>query len=105
MHAYGKGVAHGALGEIKAGERARESLHNAIATIPEDMIFLSNTARAMLGVGAAMLDGELAYRARHQDPAFERLRDAIAHDDALNYTEPWAWMPPPRHALGALLAE
>ena len=26
-------------------------------------------------------------------------------DDDLNYTEPWAWMHPPRHALGALLAE
>ena len=27
----------------------------------------------------------------------------MARDDALNYTEPWEWMHPPRHALGALL--
>ena len=33
------------------------------------------------------------------------LRRAVELDDALNYTEPWAWMHPPRHALGALLAE
>ena len=26
-------------------------------------------------------------------------------DDNLNYTEPWAWMHPPRHALAALLME
>jgi hypothetical protein len=26
-------------------------------------------------------------------------------DDNLRYHEPWAWMHPPRHALGALLAE
>ena len=26
-------------------------------------------------------------------------------DDALNYSEPWPWMHPPRHALGALLIE
>lgn len=105
MHAYGKGVAHAALGELAAGERAREAFDTAIAAIPEDMIFLSNPVHSMLGVGAAMLDGELAYRAGKHDHAFERLRDAVARDDALNYTEPWAWMHPPRHALGALLAE
>ena len=26
-------------------------------------------------------------------------------DDKLDYSEPWAWMHPPRHALAALLAE
>lgn len=105
MHAYGKGVAHAALGEIEAGERAREAFYNAVSAIPEDMIFLSNTAHAMLGVGAAMLDGELEYRKGNHDLAFGSLREAVARDDALNYTEPWAWMHPPRHALGALLAE
>ncbi len=33
------------------------------------------------------------------------MRLAVERDDNLNYTEPWAWMHPPRHALGALLAE
>ena len=105
MHAYGKGVAHAALGEIEAGERARETFVDAVSEIPEDMIFLSNTARAMLGVGRAMLDGELEYRKGNADQGFECLREAVTRDDALNYTEPWAWMHPPRHALGALLAE
>ena len=59
----------------------------------------------MLRVGEAMLDGELEYRKKNHDRAFERLRLAVSRDDALNYTEPWAWMHPPRHALGALLAE
>lgn len=105
MHAYGKAVAHAALGEIEAGEQARETFYNAVSAIPENMIFLSNTARAMLGVGAAMLEGELVYRKGNPNLAFKHLRDAVARDDALNYTEPWAWMHPPRHALGALLAE
>ncbi|MGI9484053.1 MAG: hypothetical protein ACR2OR_17020, partial [Hyphomicrobiales bacterium] len=56
-------------------------------------------------IGAAMLDGELEYRKRDYDRAFASLRLAVSRDDALNYTEPWAWMHPPRHALGALLAE
>lgn len=59
----------------------------------------------MLGIAQAMLEGEVEYRKRNFDRAFASLRLAVARDDALNYTEPWAWMHPPRHALGALLAE
>lgn len=32
-------------------------------------------------------------------------REAVQRDDALNYDEPWGWMQPARHALGALLME
>ena len=105
MHAYGQGVAHAALGDIGAAEAARGAFDKAAAAIPEDAIFLSNTVRDMLRVGEAMLAGELEYRKGNHDRAFESLRLAVARDDSLNYTEPWAWMHPPRHALGALLAE
>ena len=33
------------------------------------------------------------------------MREAVRRDDALNYDEPWGWMQPTRHALGALLLE
>ena len=105
MHAYGQGVAHAALGHIEEAEAARNALDEAAAAIPEDAIFASNTVRDMLRVGEAMLDGELEYRKKNHDRAFERLRLAVSRDDGLNYTEPWSWMHPPRHALGALLAE
>ena len=105
MHAYAQGVAHAALGRIEPAEAARGAFEKAAAAIPEDAIFLSNSVRDMLGVGAAMLDGELEYRKKNYDRAFASLRLAVARDDALNYTEPWVWMHPPRHALGALLAE
>ena len=52
-----------------------------------------------------MLDGEIAYRRGEFDRAFARLREAVALDDALPYDEPWGWMQPVRHALGALLLE
>lgn len=105
MHAYGRGVALAALGRIDEAEAARHAFEQAALAIPEDLIFLSNPVRVMLGIGEAMLDGELAYRKRDYDRAFANLRLAVERDDALNYTEPWAWMHPPRHALGALLAE
>lgn len=105
MHAYGQGVAHAALGDIDAAEAARSAFLEACAAIDEKAIFLSNPVRTMLRIGEAMLEGELAYRKGDHERAFASLRLAVARDDALNYTEPWAWMHPPRHALGALLAQ
>ena len=52
-----------------------------------------------------MLAGEIAYRKGSYDEAFGALRRAVHLDDTLAYTEPWAWMHPPRHALAALLLE
>ncbi|GIT54134.1 MAG: hypothetical protein Ct9H300mP16_12940 [Pseudomonadota bacterium] len=49
--------------------------------------------------------GELEYRKENHDLAFSYLEQAVGLNDGLNYTEPWAWMHPPRHALGALLLE
>ena len=105
MNLYGKGVAHAALGDIESAEAARARFGAFLDTIPADAIFLSNPVRDILRVGEAMLDGEVEYRKRNHERAFEALRLAVERDDNLNFTEPWAWMHPPRHALGALLAQ
>jgi TolA-binding protein len=52
-----------------------------------------------------MLYGEIAYRKGDYHEAFAALRTAVKLDDQLNYDEPWGWMQPARHALGALLLE
>jgi tetratricopeptide (TPR) repeat protein len=59
----------------------------------------------VLAVGEAFLDGEIEFRAGNLEPAFASLRLAVERNDALRYDEPWGWMMPPRHALGALLLE
>jgi tetratricopeptide (TPR) repeat protein len=105
MFHYAKGVAHAALGELDAAVREADAFHAARDGFAEEAIFLSNTVRDTLDVGAAMLAGEIAYRRGAFEEAFDHLRAAVERNDALNYTEPWAWMHPPRHALGALLAE
>ena len=105
MYAYGQGIGYAALGETRQADEAREALHTAILAIPADAIILNNAAIDVLAVGTAMLEGEIAYRQGAYDRAFERIRCAVDRDDKLNYTEPWAWMQPTRHALGALLAE
>jgi len=52
-----------------------------------------------------MLNGEVEYRKGNYDQAFDHLRKAVELDDNLPYDEPWGWMQPARHALGALMLE
>jgi tetratricopeptide (TPR) repeat protein len=65
----------------------------------------NNTCQDILRVAQAMLDGEIEYRTGNHEAAFGRLRRAVELDDGLPYDEPWGWMQPARHALGALLLE
>ncbi len=105
MHHYAKGVAYAALKDFPAAEEQRTLFHAAVARIPADRVFFNNEARTTLAIGEKMLDGELAYHKGNYDAAFASLRESVERDDNLEYTEPWAWMHPPRHALAALLAE
>jgi Flp pilus assembly protein TadD len=52
-----------------------------------------------------MAEGELEYRRGNYERAFALLRQAVQRDDELKYDEPWGWMMPIRHSLGALLLE
>jgi hypothetical protein len=105
MYHYAKGVAYAALKNFDAAEGQRELFHTAVARIPDDRKFFNNAAIETLSVGEKMLDGELEYHRGNYDLAFVHLRESVVRDDNLEYTEPWAWMHPPRHALAALLSE
>lgn len=105
MQFYAKGVAYATLGNFAEAERQRERFQHHLEGIAPERRFLSNPTRASLGVGAALLDGELAYHQGQHEEAYAHLRQAVKLDDNLSYTEPWAWMHPPRHALAALLLD
>ncbi|NKB53487.1 MAG: hypothetical protein GKR97_14915 [Rhizobiaceae bacterium] len=105
MHHYARGVAQAALKNIEAAEREKASFYEAVEKIPADRKFFNNDARSTLSVGEKMLEGELEYHRGNHQLAFQHLRESVYRDDNLEYTEPWAWMHPPRHALAALLLE
>ena len=105
MHHYARGIAYATLKDEAAADRERVLFRAAVARMPADRRFLSNLARDTLAVAEAMLDGEVAYHRGSHEQAYALLRTAVQRDDDLNYTEPWAWMHPPRHALAALLME
>lgn len=104
MH-YAKGVAHAALGNVPAAEAEQALFRAAAQRVPESRQLHNVPCVQLLSIAEEMLQGEIAYRRGEFDTAFARLRAAIALEDALPYDEPWGWMQPIRHALGALLLE
>jgi tetratricopeptide (TPR) repeat protein len=105
LQRYAKSVAHATLRNFAEAEAERVRFHRHLETIAPERRFLSNPARASLEVGAALLEGELSYHQGACETAYGHLRRAVELDDNLSYTEPWAWMHPPRHALAALLLD
>ena len=105
MHHYAKGIAFATLGEFSNAANQRYLFQESFKNLPRERSFFNNTAESILKIGEKMLDGEMAYHQGHYKEAFALLRESVELDDNLEYTEPWAWMHPPRHALAALLLE
>lgn len=102
---YARTVALANLGRIaEAVESAALFAGARNAVQPERMIF-NNPCSGVLEVAEAMMSGELHYKSGRVDKGLDHLRRAVALDDGLLYDEPWGWMQPTRHALGALLMD
>jgi tetratricopeptide (TPR) repeat protein len=104
MH-YAKGVAHAALGDLAAAEAEQALFRAAAPRVPCSRQLHNVPCVQLLAIAETMLAGEITYRRGEHDVAFAHLRAAAALEDALPYDEPWGWMQPVRHALGALLLE
>ena len=102
---YAKSVAHSALGEIELAEKERANFMRIRETVPDSRHLHNCRCVDLLEVAEQMLDGELEYRKENYDKAFSHLRKAIELEDSLPYDEPWGWIQPVRHALGALSLE
>ena len=102
---YARALAYAATNRIDQAEIEEDAFAETLETVPETSFLFQNASVNILSVAEAMVAGEIAYRRGEYDDAFEHLREAVRRDDALNYDEPWGWMQPARHALGALLLE
>jgi tetratricopeptide (TPR) repeat protein len=102
---YAKTIAHAALENVPAAEKQRALFYQAVAKVPETRYMFNNTCLDVLKIAEQMLNGEIEYRRQNYDVAYDHLRQAVELDDNLKYDEPWGWMQPARHALGALLLE
>ncbi|HET7410233.1 MAG TPA: tetratricopeptide repeat protein [Paracoccaceae bacterium] len=102
---YARVVALSNLGRTAEAEAALAEFRAARARVPESRRVHNNTVVDLLAIAEEMALGELEYRKGDIEKAFDHLRRSVELDDALPYDEPWGWMQPTRHALGALLLE
>jgi tetratricopeptide (TPR) repeat protein len=102
---YARGIALASLGRVEEAQREQEAFIQAREAVPETRMLFNNPVKEILQVASQVLAGEIEYRRGNTHAAFEHLREAVALDERLNYDEPWGWMEPARHALGALLTE
>lgn len=102
---YGRTVALASLRRTKEAMSELQALKLAYKAVPETRYIGNNPVRTILGVGMPLAEGEVEYRRGNYQKAFRHLRQAVQQDDSLRYDEPWGWMMPARHALGALLLE
>ena len=105
MTYYARAVGNAALGRVRQAEAEEQLFLEAAARVPDTRLLHNNKVVDLLEIAKEMVRGEIGYRKGAFDVAFAHLRRSVALEDALPYDEPWGWMQPARHALGALLFE
>ncbi|PCJ07592.1 MAG: hypothetical protein COB16_10620 [Rhodobacteraceae bacterium] len=102
---YARAIGFAATGLVEQAEAEEQLFLAAKNRIPDTRLMHNNRVVDLIEIAAEMLRGEIEYRKENYDAAFAHLRRSVALDDNLPYDEPWGWMQPTRHALGALLFE
>ncbi|WP_425078355.1 tetratricopeptide repeat protein [Ruegeria denitrificans] len=102
---YARAIALAATGDVVHAEAEENLFLAARECVPETRRLHNNRVIDLLEIAREMLRGEIEYRKGNFEIAFAHLRRSVELDDTLPYDEPWGWMQPTRHALGALLFE
>lgn len=105
MMRYSRTVALANLRRIAEAEAERDRFREARAVVQDSRMLFNNTCKDLLEIAEQMMLGELEYHKGNHTKGFDHLRKSVHLDDNLPYDEPWGWMQPTRHALGALLIE
>lgn len=101
---HARGQAHAATGDLDAARADRESLSQAIATLPEGYPYGQSPGSAVLEIALHVLDGRIAAAAGDMKAAIAAYERAVeVHDAEINYSEPPDWYYPVRESLGAAL--
>ena len=105
MLVYAKAISYAALKQFPQAELMKAEFLERVEDFEDDHPIGNNYAPDVLAVAREMMIGELEYHKGNFEVGFKHLRSAVELCDNLNYSEPWDWMHPPRHALAALLQE
>mmetsp|Transcript_46 Transcript_46/g.136 ORF Transcript_46/g.136 Transcript_46/m.136 type:complete len:565 (+) Transcript_46:98-1792(+) len=102
---YAKTIACASLRRVEEADSYFAKFKEAVSNVQETRKLFQNPCHKLLSLAEKVAQGEILYRKGSTKEAFALLEQAVAEDDMLNYDEPWGWMLPGRHVLGALLLE
>ncbi|HEY6070268.1 MAG TPA: hypothetical protein VIU85_02760 [Chthoniobacterales bacterium] len=99
-----RGIALANTGKSDEAEKEQKESRIASAKIPPDKMYDQlNKVEAVFKVADNLLAGAIARSRKDDNAAVQSLKQAVAAEDALSYSEPPAWYPPVRPSLGKLL--
>jgi hypothetical protein len=99
-----RGVAYSNLGRTAEAEKEQAAFREMSANIPAETMYDSlNKTADVFKIHEHVLAGAIAKSRNNLKAAIDRLTQAVAAEDALNYSEPPAWYPPVRPTLGRVL--
>jgi tetratricopeptide (TPR) repeat protein len=104
---FARGMAQTAKGDLAAADAELKAMEELAAdpTLAEMKIFDLNALDSMARMGVLNLRAHVQAARKDYAGAEASLREAIAIEDGLLYSEPPDWPLPPRHALGMILLE
>lgn len=101
-----RGIAFANTGKTAEAEKEQKQFREVAGKIPpEQMYDMLNNVGAVFKIHENLQAAEID-RSRHDDKAaIDLLKQSVAAEDALNYSEPPPWYPPVRPILGRVLLE
>ncbi len=102
MQHYGRGLAHAALGNLDAAHQELD----ALSTLAQSEALANMNMRRpgvvgdLMGIAKSLVQARISRETGDQDRELIALQQAVAHQDALPYSEPPLWHYPVRQSLG-----
>jgi tetratricopeptide (TPR) repeat protein len=106
VHHYARGLAFVRRGQLDEARAALAVVREKAASDEAEALMLAgmtSSARKLLEIGSAHLEGEIAAADDDLETALAALGLAVERHQSLVYMEPPPWYAPPRLALGAVL--
>jgi tetratricopeptide (TPR) repeat protein len=101
---FARGMALANLGKSEVAAEEQRAWQAIASKIPPDTMYDElNKTEAVFKIHENLLTGAIARSRSDNKTAVDSLRQAVAAEDALNYSEPPAWYPPVRPMLGRVL--
>ena len=103
---FARGMAFAGTSKVSEAEAEYKIVSDAEAATPADQIFampFNNKAKDIMKIAKNVLGAQIAGAKKDSDGAITQLREAVAVQDTLKYSEPEDWFFPVRESLGAAL--